>query len=461
MDAVVNAIYAGFQAFLGAGAYVMLPVIITILGIVFGLKIGKAFKSGVTIAIGFAGINLVVQLMKDQLGPAAKAMVTNFGVQLDVLDVGWGAIASVAWASPIVPFIVFEVLLIIIGLLVINKTNTMDVDIWNYHHLLTAGVLTVFVTGNFVFGLLASGIMAVVTFKLADWSQPFVSHYFGIPNVTLPTASATSSMIIAAPVNWIFDHIPGIRDIDFSLDSAKKYLGFFGEPWMLGLILGCLIGGLAQYDVAKLFTLGVYMAAVMVLMPRMTALFVEGLMPVSDAARKFCMKRFKGRQLNIGLDAAVVVGNDSVITLALLMTPITLLLAVILPGNHMLPFSDLAVLTFRVALVVAICRGNMFRSLIISCLVIIAILYGGTAAAPYMTQLAINTGLDFEGQLIASMTGPSLTQTAIIFWSFVKNPYVLVPIVVAAFLGIWWFVEKKVGMDKIEAYAAQCDEDEE
>ena len=59
------------------------------------------------------------------------------------------------------------------------------------------------------------------------------------------------------------------------------------------------------------------------------------------------------------------------------------------------------------------------------------------------------------------MTGPSLTQTAIIFWSFVKNPYVLVPIVVAAFLGIWWFVEKKVGMDKIEAYAAQCDEDEE
>jgi PTS system galactitol-specific IIC component len=129
MDAVVNAIYAGFQAFLGAGAYVMLPVIITILGLVFGLKIGKAFKSGVTIAIGFAGINLVVQLMKDQLGPAAKAMVTNFGVQLDVLDVGWGAIASVAWASPIVPFIVFEVLLINIGLLVINKTNTMDVDI--------------------------------------------------------------------------------------------------------------------------------------------------------------------------------------------------------------------------------------------------------------------------------------------------------------------------------------------
>ena len=140
---------------------------------------------------------------------------------------------------------------------------------------------------------------------------------------------------------------------------------------------------------------------------------------------------------------------------------VVFLLAVILPGNHMLPFSDLAVLTFRVALVVAICRGNMFRSLIISCLVIIAILYGGTAAAPYMTQLAINTGLDFEGQLIASMTGPSLTQTAIIFWSFVKNPYVLVPIVVAAFLGIWWFVEKKVGMDKIEAYAAQCDEDEE
>lgn len=460
MDVIVNAIYAAFQAILGAGAYVMLPIIITILGIVFGLSLGKAFKSGVMIACGFAGINLVVQLMKDQLGPAVQGMVSNWGIQLDVVDVGWGAIASVAWASPIVPFVVFEILLINIVLLVIKKTDTMDVDIWNYHHLITTAVLVFFVTGNFVLGLIASGIMAIITFKIADWTQPFVSHFFGLPNVTLPSASATSSVIIAAPLNWLIDRIPGINTINFSIDGAKKYLGFFGDPMILGLILGCIIGALAQYSPTAIFKLGIYMSAVMVLMPKMTACFVEGLMPISESARKFCQKKFKDRELNIGLDPAVIVGNDSVITLALLMIPISILLAVILPGNRMLPFADLAVLTFRVALIVAVCRGNMFRSLLISIVAVAAILYGGTFATPYLTDLAASTGLNF-GSAIATMTGPSLTQTAIVFWSCITNPVVCIPILIVVFLVIWWLIEKKIGMSRLEQYAAQGDEQTE
>lgn len=448
----VNGFFAAFQAVIDAGAYVMLPIIITILGLIFGLGFGKAFKAGITIDIGFAGINLVTQLMKDQLGPAAQAMVENFGVQLDVLDVGWSALASVAWVSPLVPIIVLEVIGINLIMLATRLTDTLDVDIWNYHSMLTIGGIVFFVTGNIVWALIASGIMAVITFKFADWSQPLVSKFFGIPNVSLPHAPAASSLIIAAPMNWVLDHIPGVKDINLNLKGVKKYLGFFGEPWMLGLILGCIIGALAKYDVAGIFTLGVYMSAVMVLLPRMTVLFVEGLMPVSSAASKFCKKRFKGREFSIGLDAAVVVGNDSVITLALLMVPITLLLAVILPGNRMLPFADLAVITFRVCLIVALCRGNMFRSLIISCVVMAAILYAGTAAAPYMTGFAQSAGLDFGSQ-IASTCGPSLTMSAMLFWSCITNPIVFIPIIVVAFIVVWVFIQKKVTMNGIRAYA--------
>lgn len=452
MDAFVNGFFAAFQAVIDAGAYVMLPIIITVLGLIFGLKFSKAFKAGITIDIGFAGINLVTQLMKDQLGPAAQAMVENFGVQLDVLDVGWSALASVAWASPIVPLIVLEVIAINIIMLAVRTTNTLDVDIWNYHSMLTCGGLVFFVTGNIVWALVASGLMAIITFKFADWSQPLVSKFFGIPNVSLPHVPAVSSLIIAAPMNWLLDHIPGVKDIDLNLSGVKKYLGFFGEPWMLGLILGCIIGVLAKYDIAGIFTLGVYMSAVMVLLPRMTVLFVEGLMPVSSAASKFCKKRFKGREFSIGLDAAVVVGNDSVITLALLMVPITLLLAVILPGNHMLPFADLAVITFRVCMIVALCRGNMFRSLIIACVVMTAILYAGTAAAPYMTAFASSAGLDFDS-LIASTCGPSLTMSAMLFWSCITNPVVFIPAIVVVFAAVYFFIEKKVGMNRIQAYA--------
>lgn len=452
METFVNGFFDAFQALIGAGALVMLPIIITVLGLIFGLNFGKAFKAGITIDIGFAGINLVTQLMKDQLGPAAQAMVENFGVQLDVLDVGWSALASVAWASPIVPLIVIEVIAINIIMLAMRMTNTLDVDIWNYHSMLTCGGLVFFVTGNIALALIASGLMAIIAFKLADWSQPLVSKFFGIPNVSLPHVPALSSLIIAAPVNWLLDRIPGVKNIDLNLKGVKKYLGFFGEPWMLGLILGCIIGALAKYDISGIFTLGVYMSTVMVLLPRMTVLFVEGLMPVSSAASKFCKKRFKGREFSIGLDAAVVVGNDSVITLALLMVPITLLLAVILPGNHMLPFADLAVITFRVCLVVALCRGNMFRSLIIACIVMSGILYCGTMAAPFMTQFAASAGLEFDG-LIASTCGPSLALSAALFWSCISNPIVFIPLIVVIFIGVWFFIEKKVGMKRVQAYA--------
>lgn len=87
-----------------------------------------------------------------------------------------------------------------------------------------------------------------------------------------------------------------------------------------------------------------------------------------------------------------------------------------------------------------------------------AILYAGTFAAPFMTEMAQSAGLAFDGQ-IASMAGPSLTQTAIIFWSCIsENAIIVVPALVIAFIAIWYVVEKKITMEKIEAYAAEYDE---
>ncbi|MGI6229870.1 MAG: PTS galactitol transporter subunit IIC [Tractidigestivibacter sp.] len=458
MDAFINGLYTVFQALINAGAYVMLPIIITILGLIFRLSPGKAFKSGITITCGFVGINLLVNLLKSAVTPAASAMVENFGLNLDVTDVGWGAISSITWASPIVALLVFEILGLNILLLVLKKTTTMDVDIWNYHHMMIAGILVFFVTGNIVWALVATAFTAIMTFKFSDWTKPLVSHFFGIPDVSLPTISYTSSIIIAAPLNWLIDRIPGLRDVNFSIKNVQKYLGIFGDPMMLGFILGCAMGALALMPIDQIFLTGVNVAAVMVLMPKMTAMFVEGLMPISQAAQKFTSDKFGGQALSIGLDAAVVVGNPEVITTALIMIPITILLAFILPGNRMMPLADLAVVTFRVALVVALCRGNVFRSILISIPVMAAILYGGTFAAPYLTAYATSTGLTFDG-LIASMAGPSLTQTAIVFWSCISQyAIVIVPVLFICFLGVWYLIEKKIGMDKIEAYAAKCDE---
>lgn len=439
----MQVVYDGFQALLKAGPYVFLPLIITIVGLVFGMKISKSFRAGLTVGIGFVGIKLVIDMLAGNIGPASKAMVENFGLNLDIIDVGWGAIASVTWASPIIPLLIGIIFLTNVVMLITNTTDTLDVDIWNYHHMAIVGCLIYFLTNNLVLACLSALIMAVITFKLSDWTSPLIEEYFGIPNVSLPTMSFLSTAIIAYPVNWLIDRIPGVKNINFKIDNAQKYLGVFGEQTILGFLLGCVVGALAKYPFLNIINLGVHMAAVMVLIPKMTALFVEGLMPISEAATNFTRNKFKNRKFLIGLDAAVVVGDSTVITTALILIPLTIFLSAILPGNRVMPFADLAVITFRVALIVALTKGNLFRSLVMGALTTTAILYAGTATAPALTDFAVNTGLDFGGQLISSFASVSLTVSFIVFKAFTTNPYIYVPAIVVAIVAIFVFAEKK------------------
>ena len=444
----MNLIYTAFNALLLAGPIVLLPIIITLIGILFRVKLLKAFRSGLIIAIGFAGIKLVVNLLSDNLGPAAKAMVENFGIRLDILDDGWGAIAAVTWSSPIIPLLIFGILITNIILLIFKLTDTLDVDIWNYHHMAIVGIMAYFVTNSVWIGVGASVVMAVISFKLADWTAPVVEKYFGLPGVSLPTMSALSSVIIAAPINKIIDRIPIVNKIDFSANDAQKYLGFFGEPIFMGLILGCAIGVVAQYPVTKIFELGVNMAAVMILIPKMTALFMEGLMPISEAAKKLTKEKFKGRKFLIGLDAAVVVGNSTVLTTSLIVIPIIIILAAVLPGNRVLPFADLAVVPFRVVLIVAICRGNLFRSILIGVICMCAILLAGTATSSVLTALAASTGIDLSASGgISSFAATSLTVSFLVFKAFTSNLMISLPILIVAIVGIWIYMVKRHNVD--------------
>lgn len=436
---------SGFNWLISAGATVMLPVIITIIGLVFGLSFQKSFKSGLTLGIGFAGIRLILDYMSSNLGPASQAMVKNIGVNLDVLDVGWGSIAAVTWSSPIIVFLVFSIFVTNILMLVTKTTSTLDVDIWNYHHMAIVGIMVHFVTDSIWLAIGASVVMAATTFKIADWTQPLIEKFFGIPGVTLPTVSATSSLLIAWPLNWLLDKIPGLNNITFTLKDAQKYLGFFGDQAILGLLLGTAIGLLGDYNITASLQLGVSMAAVLVIIPKMTSLFVEGLMPISEAAQKWSQEKFKDRKLFIGLDAAVVVGNQDVITTALVVIPLTIGLAFLLPGNRMMPFADLAVIPFRVALVVALTRGNFVKNLIVGLATTAAILYAGTFTAPILTDLAASVGIEVAvaggAIFISSFAATSLTHSFLVFLAFTGPLFITMPIMLVVIAVCWVYFE--------------------
>lgn len=373
---------------LGMGSSVVMPVIITILGLIMGEKFSKAFRAGLTIGIGFIGINLVVGLMGQYITPATQAMTERFSLNLSVIDVGWPVSSSIAFATNIVPFVFITCFVINIIMLAFNWTKTLDIDVWNYWHFIFTGSLVQYMTGSMPLGILASAITFVIIVKFADWSAPFVQDYFGLPGISLPHTETISWAPLCLGLDKLYDRIPGINKIDWSPDKVQERIGFLGEPMILGAILGALIGFLAGEDVAGIVAIAVNMAAVMFILPRMVKILMEGLIPLSEDAKAFMNKHFPGKEIYIGLDAAVATGSPVVISSALIMIPITLLLSFILPGNKVMPLVDFSTIPFFMIWPAVASKGNLFRTLLTGTLVMIAILYIATDLAPTVTQIA-------------------------------------------------------------------------
>ncbi|WYU51195.1 galactitol-specific PTS transporter subunit IIC [Bacillus sp. FSL K6-0047] len=384
MDGFVNFI----QGFLDLGATVILPVAIFLLGLLFGQKPGKAFRSGLTIGIAFVGIFLVVDLLVNNLGPAAQGMVDRLGVELNVIDVGWPASSSIAWASMVAAFIIPLGLLVNVLMLVTKTTKTMNVDIWNFWHYTFTAAMVYVATSNLFLSLLAAVIFQVICLKIADWTAPMVSEFYDLPGVSI----ATGSTISYAPGIFLvkgLQKLPGVNKWNADPATIEKRFGILGESMFIGLVLGAAIGLLAGYGIGDVIDIGIAMAAVMVLMPRMVKILMEGLLPISESAREWLNKRFGDREIYIGLDAAVALGHPSVISTALILVPITVALAIILPGNALLPFGDLATIPFIVAFIVGAARGNIVHSVIVGTIMIAISLYLATDVAPLFTQMAM------------------------------------------------------------------------
>ncbi|SET54145.1 PTS system, galactitol-specific IIC component [Salinibacillus kushneri] len=381
------------QGFLDLGATVILPVVIFLLGLFFGQKPGKAFRSGLTIGVAFVGIFLVIDLLTTNLGPAAKGMVERLGVELNVIDIGWPATSSIAWASEVAAFIIPLGLIVNVIMLLTKTTKVMNVDIWNYWHYTFMAAVVYAVSGSVVQALIGAVVFQIVCLKVADWTAPMVRDFYEMPGVSV----ATGSTISYAPFMYLvklLQKIPGINKLHADPETIQKRFGVFGDSMVIGLILGAVIGLLAGYGVGDVINIGITMAAIMVLMPRMVKILMEGLTPISESAREWLNKRFGKTDITIGLDAAVLLGHPSVISTALILTPITVVLAVILPGNAVLPFGDLATIPFVVAFIVGAARGNIVHSVIVGTIMIALSLYMATDIAPLFTDMAMSTDIN-------------------------------------------------------------------
>lgn len=385
------------------GASVMLPIVIAVISICMGVKAGKAIRSGLMIGVGFVGLGLIVDMMNVELGSAAQAMSERFGLTLSVVDIGWPGMSPITWASNIATIAIPIAIVVNVIMLVLKLTKTVNIDIWNIWHMTFTGAIAYAVTGNFWIGILGVVVHAAIAYKLGDIWAPLMADYFELDGITVPHGTSAYMAPVACAIDAVIDKIPGLNKIDITADKLQEKVGVLGEPIVIGGILGTVVGFLAGYGLQTALPLGVKMSTVMVLMPKIVKCIMEGLMPLSERAREILSKRFKNSEFYIGLDPAILLGDSQVVTAGLIFIPLTILIAVIVPGNAILPFGDLATIGFFIAIAVSVHKGNLFRTLISGSAIMYCTIWIANETIPWVTALATTTGSTDGKNLIAAL----------------------------------------------------------
>ena len=374
-----------FNYIIQLGASVMMPIIFTIIGLCIGMKFGKALKSGLYVGVGFVGLGIITALLTDNFKDPLKAIESLFSLNLSVFDMGWPAAAAVAYNTAVGALIIPICLGINFLMVVTKTTRTVNIDLWNYWHFAFIGAVAYFVFDqSLVWGYFAAIICYVITLVLADLTAERFQRFYNLPGISVPQPFCQSFMPFAIVLGWLLDKIPGFGKLNIDAEGMKKRFGVLGEPLVLGVIVGCVIGIVAKCNVKGVLVLGVTMGAVMELIPRI----IDGLMPISERTKEVVDRRFKGRKVHIGMSPALVIGHPTALVCTLFLIPTYIIMAVLLPGNEFLPLASLAGMFYLFPMMLPYTKGNVVKTYLIGIVALALGLWFVTDMAPDFTRAA-------------------------------------------------------------------------
>lgn len=393
---------------LNLGASVFVPFIMLLGGLIVRMKIKDATSAAITLGVAFVGMSMLIGFMVSAIGSAAQTMMERTGLELSIIDGGWTTMANVSWAWPYA-FLMFPLQVgINIVMLALKKTDTFNADLWNvWGKIFTAFIVVAVATPIFgsVMALILAFVIAafqtVMELNSGDINQHRIEKLTGIPGVT-----CTHRMLFFSAIYYPFDLLlRKIPQLNKPMDAAalRDKLGIFAENHVIGFILGVIFGVIAGYDVAKTLTLGIQAATALMLFPMISKLFMQALSPISEAISDYMNKRFAGRKLFVGLDWPFMGGASEIWFTAIIAIPFTLIWAVILPGNKILPFAGIINLALVVPTYI-LTKGNTLRMVILAIIGVPFFLFVGTQFAPIITDLGLSTkAIDIPaGQLISN-----------------------------------------------------------
>lgn len=448
-----------FNFFLSLGAAIFVPIIIIIAGLIVGMKIKDAVSSGIILGVAFSGMTMLISYMTGAITPAAESMVKTIGVSLPITDGGWTTMSTISWSWPYA-FLMFPLVIgVNVILIILKQTKTFNADLWNVWGKIFTAVAVYYITDSVALAFVIAAIQTVFELKSADFHQFRIEKLSGIPGVTLTHKMA----FLAAPmypVDWLLRKIPGLNR-SFNAEDLRSKVGMFAENHVLGFILGIVFGLLARFDIAATLTLGIQAATALTLFPVISKYFMQALEPISTAVSEFMRKRFKDRELFVGLDWPFLGGSNEIWLAVIWTVPVTLAMAFVLPGNAILPFAGIINIAIAVPAYL-VCRGNILRMLIQCTIFVPVFLYVGTAFAPFMTELANTTrAVDLApGQLISnsSIDGPIFTYAFSHFMQVAQGNWIPLAILVV-WIACFVFYARDLNRERREGLAADMQDE--
>lgn len=394
MDTLTNFL----DLFFSFKPYVMLPVFMLIIALIVRMKVSAAFQSALKLAVGFAGVFIVFAFFVDNIKPAVESIMIVRGLSFPVLDVGWPPLAAITWGSPIAPLSIPLIIVINVVMIATNTTKTVYIDMWNFWHLALMGAFVLSTTDSFLLGMSAVALITIYNIKMADWTAPHVELEGGLPGVTISPISVVGLLPFFVTMDYLYDRIPGFKKLNYNPEKDGGSIGLLAEPMIIGLIIGILLGAAAGYSIKLILELSIHLAAVMFLLPKCGGLIGEGIGPVSQALKVWIQHRFpKKHELYVAVNPEILMSNKSVMISGLILMPVALAIALVLPGNRVLPLGDLPNLISITAVTVLVSRGNVIRSIVTGIPIVTTFLLISSKLAGLITELSAETGITFGG----------------------------------------------------------------
>jgi PTS system galactitol-specific IIC component len=126
------------------------------------------------------------------------------------------------------------------------------------------------------------------------------------------------------------------------------------------------------------------------------------------------------------------------------LVPIAILLSLILPGNRVILFADLAVIPFVVAMFAPLMRGNIVRMVIAGTLELLVGFYLATWMSPFFTATAVEAGFAMpENALSITSIADGFIWTPALFVKLVEYTGAFGLVILAALLGVAMFFYMK------------------